>query len=243
VSVSARGSAPLYDFAAAGAAVRVVVSGAVLHMRASGALWLEQERVLVVADLHLEKGSAFASRGQLLPPYDTRETLRRLAGEAAALHPRTIVMLGDAFHDGGAEDRLSQEDADAIHLLAHGRSLVWVVGNHDPSPPESLPGDSVDELDLAGLRLRHEPVVGASPGEAAGHLHPCARITAGGRSVRRRCFVTDGERLVLPAFGAYAGGLNIRDAAFQGLFTRPPLAVALGARRAHAVGWWSVAGD
>ena len=229
MSASERPAPFPYDFAAVGVAVRVVVSGAVLHMRPSGALWLERDRTLVVADLHLEKGSAYASRGQLLPPYDTRETLRRLAEEVAQLDPLTIVMLGDAFHDGGAEDRLSLDDARAVHRLAHRRTLVWVVGNHDPSPPESLPGDSVDELELAGLALRHEPVAGPSPREAAGHLHPCARIVAGGRSVRRRCFVTDGERLVLPAFG--------------GLFARPPLAVALGSRRAHAVGWWSVAGD
>jgi DNA ligase-associated metallophosphoesterase len=163
--------------------------------------------------------------------------------EAQALQPRLIVMLGDAFHDGGAEGRLAAEDASAISALARGRTLVWVTGNHDPLPPQSLPGEAAPELRLAGLDLRHEPQVGRAEGEAAGHLHPCARISAGGRSVRRRCFVTDGERLVLPAFGAYAGGLNIRDEAFKDLFARPPLAIALGPRRAHAVGWWSTVRD
>ena len=243
MSAAARADAAFYDFAIEGAAVRVAVAGAQAMLRVSGALWLEGERALVLADLHLEKGSAYAARGQLLPPYDTRETLRRMAAEIAALNPRMVVLLGDAFHDGQAEHRLSPEDAAIICELARGRTLVWVTGNHDPLPPARLPGEAAQALALCGLRLRHEPEVGPAFGETAGHLHPCARIKAGGRSVRRRCFVTDGERLILPAFGAYAGGLNIKDPAFAGLFARQPLAVALGARRAHPVGWWSVAGD
>ncbi len=241
--MTAARSSLAYDFTCEGADVRLVLGGAEVCLRLSGALWLERERALVVADLHLEKGSAYASRGQLLPPYDTRETLRRLRAEVAALNPRVLVMLGDAFHDGGAEDRLAEEDAAAIHALARGRTLVWVVGNHDPLPPVRLPGETAETLSLGGLDLLHEPTSGPVSGEASGHLHPCARIAAGGRSVRRRCFVTDGERLVLPAFGAYAGGLSIRDAAFAGLFARPPLAVVLGGRRAYPVGFWSVVGD
>ena len=243
MSVSARAASRAYDAAAEGAAVRMTVAGSELRFRPSGALWLQAERALVAADLHLEKGSAYAARGQLLPPYDTRDTLARLAAEVEALSPRLVILLGDAFHDGGAEERLSSEDATAIRALAGGRTLVWVTGNHDPLPPQGLPGETAAELRLAGLDLRHEPAPAFDGGEAAGHLHPCARIAANGRSVRRRCFVTDGERLVLPAFGAYAGGLNIRDEAFKGLFARPPLAIALGGRRAHAVGWWSTTRD
>jgi DNA ligase-associated metallophosphoesterase len=231
------------DVATDGPDVCITVAGARTRLRPSGVLWLERERALVVADVHLEKGSAFAARGQLLPPYDTRDALMRLAAEAQALQPRLIVMLGDAFHDGRAEARLAGEDVARLHELARGRTLVWVVGNHDPVPPARLPGEPAAELALSGLLLRHEPSAGPMTAEAAGHLHPCARIVAGGRSTRRRCFVTDGERLILPAFGAYAGGLNIRDEAFKDLFARPPLAVALGPRRAHAVGWWSTARD
>ena len=239
----ARLSCPSYDLAADGCGVRMALAGAEVVFRPSGALWIEAERALVVADLHLEKGSAYAARGQMLPPYDTREGLRRLAAEVAATGPRMLVMLGDAFHDSHAGERLSAEDAAAIGGLAAGRNLVWVTGNHDPEPPRGLPGEAADELSLSGLSLRHEPLAGPAIGEASGHLHPCARVAAGGRSVRRRCFVTDGERVVLPAFGAYAGGLNIRDQAFQGLFSRPPLAIALGPRRAHAVGWRSTRPD
>lgn len=223
--------------------LRTRVASAEVVLRASGALWIEGLRILVVADLHLEKGSAYAARGQMLPPYDTRETLRRLAGEVEATGASTVVLLGDTFHDRKAEGRLAPEDAAALTALARGRRLVWVVGNHDADGPQALPGDVAAELSLAGLQLRHEPQPGPQPGEVAGHLHPAARVVATRGSVRRRCFVTDAERLILPAFGAYAGGLNVRDAAFAGLFARPPLAGALGSTRVRAVGWRSLVAD
>ena len=228
-----------------GARVRLGADEA--SLRPSGALWLGAARTLVAADLHFEKGSAYAARGQLLPPYDTGETLGRLEAEIEALAPDRLVFLGDSFHDGGGEMRLAAADAARLTAMACGRELVWVVGNHDAEGPRRLAGDVVSELDLAGLVLRHEPREGPCAdealGEVAGHLHPCARVAARGRTVRRRCFVTDGMRLVLPAFGAYAGGLSIRDRAFAGLFARTPTVVVLGAARTHVVAWGSVAGD
>jgi uncharacterized protein len=233
-----------YDYAAADCgSLRVTIGAAQATLRVSGALWLAAERALVVADLHLEKGSSYAARGQMLPPYDTRETLRRLAAEVAALAPAVVILLGDTFHDRGSEDRLAADDAERLRDLARGRTLIWVVGNHDADGPRALPGDTADELGLCGLTLRHEPQRGRQPGEVAGHLHPAARVKATRGSVRRRCFITDAERLILPAFGAYAGGLNVRDAAFAGLFARPPLAGALGRDRVHAVGWRSLGPD
>lgn len=223
--------------------LRTTLSGAAVTFRASGALWIETEAMLVVADLHLEKGSAYAARGQMLPPYDTRDTLRRLTAEIAATRPAAVVLLGDTFHDRASEDRLAADDAEQLRALAGLTRLIWVIGNHDADGPRALPGDVADELTVAGLLLRHEPQGGLQPGEVAGHLHPCAKVTASRGTVRRRCFVTDGERLVVPAFGAYAGGLNIRDRAFAGLFARDPLCGALGTGRVHAVGWRSVVGD
>ena len=223
--------------------LRTAVGSAEALLRVSGALWLAAERALIVADLHLEKGSSYAQRGQLLPPYDTRETLRRLAVEIAALAPAVVILLGDTFHDRCSEGRLAPDDAQALRDLARGRALIWVVGNHDADGPQALPGEVVAELAICGLTLRHEPLPGLRPGEVAGHLHPAARVRAASGSVRRRCFVTDGERAILPAFGAYAGGLNVRDEAFNGLFARLPLAGALGRGRVHAVGWRSLAGD
>jgi DNA ligase-associated metallophosphoesterase len=233
-----------YDYAVADCgSLRVAIGATQAMLRASGALWLAAARALVVADLHLEKGSSYAARGQMLPPYDTRETLRRLSAEIEALAPATVILLGDTFHDRRSEDRLAADDAERLRGLARGRTLVWVVGNHDADGPRALPGETADELQLCGLTLRHEPLAGQQPGEVAGHLHPAARVKATGGSVRRRCFITDAERLILPAFGAYAGGLNVRDAAFAGLFARPPLAGALGRDRVHAVGWRSLGPD
>lgn len=233
-----------YDFATATCgSLRTAVAGASVMLRPSGALWLAAESVLVVADLHLEKGSSYARRGQMLPPYDTRETLGRLEAEVARLQPRILVFLGDSFHDGAAEDRLDAADAGRIAALAAGRRLIWVVGNHDADGPRALPGERAAELVVLGLVLRHEPRAGAQSGEVSGHLHPAAKVRSPRGVVRRRCFATDGERLILPAFGAYAGGLNVRDTAFAGLFIRPLLAGALGRERVHAIGWRSLAGD
>ena len=219
------------------------LAGVEALLRPSGALWLAAERLLVVADLHLEKGSAYAARGQLLPPYDTRETLARLAAEALSLRPRAIVLLGDSFHDGAGEARLASDDAQALRALAAAAELIWIVGNHDAQGPTTLPGRTAGQLAIAGLTLVHEPANHPRAGEVAGHLHPCAKVKGRAASVRRRCFVTDAERLVMPAFGAYAGGLNVRDRAFSALFARLPLAVALGERRAHPIGWAQLGGD
>jgi hypothetical protein len=223
--------------------LRVRVRGAEVILRCSGALWLAAERMLIVADLHLEKGSSYAARGQMLPPYDTRETLGRLEAEVGELAPAAVVLLGDTFHDRRSEDRLAGDDAERLRALAVGRRLIWVVGNHDADGPQALPGETADEMSVAGLVLRHEPQAGFQPGEVAGHLHPAAKVRAPRGTIRRRCFITDGERVILPAFGAYAGGLNVRDAAFAGMFVRPPLAAALGPQRVRAVGWRRLAGD
>jgi len=228
-------------------ALFVELGGSAAALRPSGALFLEDEGALVAGDLHLEKGSSYAARGQLLPPYDTRATLDRLEAEIAALSPRTLVLLGDSFHDARAVARLAPDDARRIAALGRGRSVIWVVGNHDDEGLKTfgpaLPGDIAEAVTVGGLVLRHEPHAGLQPGEVSGHLHPCARIASRGRGVRRRCFLTDGSRLILPAFGAYAGGLNACDAAFAGLFEQPPLAGVLGAGEVHPIAYANLCGD
>jgi DNA ligase-associated metallophosphoesterase len=219
------------------------LAGAEIVCLTSGALWLVADQVLVVADLHLEKGSSYARRGQLLPPYDTRETLDRLEAVTAAMAPRAVILLGDTFHDAGGESRLNADDHARIGAIAVGRTLIWVTGNHDRAGPRVLPGDVVASLEFGRLRLAHEPAGGPSPGEIAGHLHPCARVQARGGVVRRRCFATDGERIILPAFGALAGGLNVCDPAFAPLLRGRPLALVLGTTGVHAIGWTALRGD
>jgi DNA ligase-associated metallophosphoesterase len=217
------------------------VARALCGLRCSGALWLEGEGALVAGDLHLEKGSARAHRGALLPPYDTRTTLDALEAELARLPVRTLILLGDSFHDPRAARRLAPDDAARIAALAHGRTVIWIEGNHDVRKGKSalaaLPGEVAEAVTLGGLRFVHEPRAGPAPGEVCGHLHPCVKVASHGRSVRRRAFLTDGDRLILPAFGAYAGGLNALDAAFHGLFSRPPVACALSADKVRPLPW------
>lgn len=223
-------SLPGLPGAAHDGALTIRVAGVGATLRASGALWLAEESLLAVADLHLEKGSAYAARGQMLPPYDTRETLNRLEQEIAALAPRTVVFLGDTLHDRQAESRIAGPDRERLGALAERLQLIWVRGNHDPDGAGELGGVSMDSVEVAGLVLRHDPSPAPVRGEVSGHLHPCLRIRGPAGDVRRRCFASDGQRLILPAFGAYAGGLNLRDEAFSTVFERPPTGYALGRR-------------
>jgi len=194
----------------------IVLSGVPLLADPRGALYWPAQRFLAVADLHLEKGSSFAARGQMLPPYDTASTLADLSALIADYSPSCVVSLGDSFHDGGGPTRLSDKDRDTLTRLQRGRDWVWITGNHDPEPAEGLGGVFQETLKIGVLTFRHEPKGGS--GEVSGHLHPVARIAHRGRAVSRRCFVADATRLVLPAFGAFTGGLNVRDAAFADLF-------------------------
>ncbi|MDX7951510.1 ligase-associated DNA damage response endonuclease PdeM [Lichenihabitans sp. Uapishka_5] len=202
----------------------------------SGALFHEGEGALLVADLHLEKGSSFARRGMLLPPYDTGETLLALATVVARYAPRLVIALGDSFHDPHAAARLSDADRGRIADLQRGRAWLWLTGNHDPLPHGGLDGDVAAEAAIGLLTLRHEPQPDCGTGEIAGHLHPVAKVLGTGGVARRRCFLADAKRCVMPAFGAYAGGLNIHHAAFTPLFgARPRLAHALGRDRIYAI--------
>ncbi|HEV7694628.1 MAG TPA: ligase-associated DNA damage response endonuclease PdeM [Hyphomonadaceae bacterium] len=204
------------------------VAGETLSLQACGALWWKASSVLVVSDLHLEKGSAYAAGGQMLPPYDTRATLQRIAALVDELEPTTVISLGDSFHDRGARPRMAADDVALMRRLTSAADWVWIEGNHDPKPPEDLGGRMASDLRMGALVFRHEPLAGLSRGEIAGHLHPCARVAGKMRSVRSRCFVSDGERLVMPAYGALTGGLNILDKAFGAIFPRGAIAGVLG---------------
>ena len=214
----------------------LVVAGVTFLADPSGALYHEGEGALLVADLHLEKGSSFARRGMMLPPYDTGETLLALADVVARYAPRLVIALGDSFHDPYASARLSDRDRARLAALQNGRNWLWLTGNHDPLPHATVAGDVAAEACIGALTLRHEPQAGLTEGEIAGHLHPVARVLASGGVARRRCFLTDGTRCIMPAFGAYAGGLNIQHAAFQPLFgERTRMAHALGRDRVYAI--------
>lgn len=204
-----------------------ILAGEMLAPLSEGALWWPKWRVLVVSDLHLEKGSSFAKRGQLLPPYDTSATLKVVEDLCQRLQPEIVVSLGDSFHDRSAELRLSEENTARICNLTSEYDWVWVEGNHDPDPPAHLGGRAQNTLRIGGLVFRHEPL--GERGEVAGHLHPVAKVRGkAGRSVRRKCFVTDGSCMIMPALGAFTGGLNVLNEAFTPVFPDSFLAFALG---------------
>jgi len=194
----------------------LAVAGAEFAADPAGVIYWPEQGLLAVADLHLEKGSSFAARGVLLPPYDTAATLAGVARLVARYAPRTVVALGDSFHDGEGPARIAAADRATLAALQRGRDWVWIAGNHDPDRPDGLGGSFCGLLALGALIFRHAPT--GAEGEIAGHLHPVARVGGRGRTVSRRCFACDGRRAVMPAFGAYAGGLNVRDQAFDDVF-------------------------
>ncbi|MEJ0060185.1 MAG: ligase-associated DNA damage response endonuclease PdeM [Terricaulis sp.] len=225
----ARPAAPPVALVGKNAEMRI--NGTLVAALPEGALWIEAARTLVVSDLHLEKGSSFARGGQMLPPYDTRACLRKLVALIEALAPDRVVSLGDSFHDVGGPMRMDASDRAVLEALTARCDWVWILGNHDPEIPSALGGTMLRELRIESLLLRHEPYEGDAPGEIAGHLHPCARVLGRGRSVRRRCFAADGHRTVMPAFGAYTGGLNLCDNAFSKIFPNGALALMLARDR------------
>lgn len=212
--------------------------GAPALARASGALWAPGPRMLAVADLHLGKSERLARRGgALLPPYEGAETLERLGAEIAALSPEIVVSVGDAFDDGRAAAALAPALRARLERLIEGRRWIWIAGNHDPRPP-GLGGEALETLTLGPLHLRHQAAAtapGAETVEISGHYHPKALLRLQGRRVARRCFLFDGRRLILPAFGVYVGGLDIADPIFDALMGAQAQALLLSGGRVAAL--------
>jgi uncharacterized protein len=208
-----------------------------LVLDASGALYWPAERTLIVADMHFEKGSSFAARGQLLPPYDTVATLVRLEKAVAFFQPVKIIALGDSFHDRLASARMDPSCLEKIHSLSQQCEIIWIAGNHDPDLPASLPGRSCETVKIGALLFRHEPSVQPPPGEISGHLHPVAKVVNARGSLRKKAFVSDGRRLIMPAFGAYTGGLNVLEQAISNLFEPKAMRVHVcGETRVFTIG-------
>lgn len=214
----------------------MMVNGARLQADPSGALFWPAERLLVISDLHFEKGSAMAARGHgLLPPYDTAETLKRIELLLKRFTPSVLICLGDSFHDQGAWDRLTDPEKKRLSKMSRQQETIWIAGNHDPAPPSELGGTVCAEIAIDPLVFRHEPQPGRIAGEVAGHLHPKARIRSRGRTVSARCFATDTARVIMPAFGAYTGGLDVTDPAYRPLFRRAFHAWMLLPEKVYAV--------
>ena len=196
-------------------------AGQVLEPTLEGALYWPEMKALLVADLHLGKGQALVARGQYLPPYDTDATLKMLSVVVHRTEPELVVCLGDNFHTKEQASQLSPKSLNALSGLMAGRDWLWLTGNHDPELPLALGGDMAEATDLGPFHLAHEPFATAKEAVEAGvealvcgHLHPSARLENGGRRLRRKCFARSKRQLILPAFGSYAGGLNVLDPAF-----------------------------
>nr|WP_223218287.1 ligase-associated DNA damage response endonuclease PdeM [Rhizobium wenxiniae] len=228
-------------------AEEILVHGTAAVCDPLGALYLPETQTIIVSDLHLEKGAAFARRGMLLPPYDTLATLNILKTVITRYEPKLVISLGDNFHDRRGSEFLPEDLRKMIADMARGRDWIWINGNHDPDGTTNLPGISTDELAHGGLVFRHEPSLilahQKSMGEIAGHLHPAATVRRREKSVRRPCFASDGHRLLMPAFGVLTGGLDLRHKAIQGLFRQETLvAHLLGRDRIYSVRYGSLMG-
>ncbi len=210
--------------------------GITLQLDLDGALHWAEERLLAAADLHLEKGSSYAgSAGRLLPPYDSAQTVARLERLVEVYRPLRVIALGDSFHDRAGAARLDGELAARLRALTDRADWIWIHGNHDPKPPKHLGGRGAVEIAIGPLVFRHDAHADRESvgGEVIGHYHPVASVATRGRSCRRRCFAIGQHRLLMPAFGAYAGGLNVREAAIRRLLDAEARVALLGRDRLH----------
>jgi len=210
--------------------VPVPFAGHALIPLAEGALWWPEYGALLVADLHLEQASHFARRGQMLPPYDSEETLRRVAALVHAHAPAVTYLLGDSFHDCDGAARLPDPACAALDALGNTTRLVWITGNHDS---RGHPGETAPEVRLGGITLRHQADPADPAPEISGHFHPKLSVHARGRAVIRRCFVISPTKLILPAFGSLAGGLDARSPAILAAAGRPAAALIPGRGQLH----------
>lgn len=196
---------------------RVRIGALAVDLLPGGGAHLPEHSALVVADLHLEKASAFAARGAMLPPYETLDTLTRLARIVGDVAPRTLILLGDSFHSAAHGIERGSAAFEAIAEIAGRAEIIWIAGNHDPVLPAALPGRSLPGLDIGDVRLRHEA---AEDGlrEIVGHHHPSAVLMTRAGRQRRKCFLVSPARLMLPAFGELTGGLDARSRILRALF-------------------------
>ena len=213
------------------------------RMARSGALFWVRENALLVADLHLEKASFFARHGQMLPPYDSRETLERLALAIRETGARRVFCLGDSFHDAAGAERLEPYASGMLAALTRATDWVWITGNHDSEARPAEGGAMLDEISVSSIALRHQAKLGETGLELSGHYHPKLRIVVRGRHIARPCAVASDNRLVLPAFGALTGGMDAGDPAIIAALQPARTITALVAAKAKVVSYplWQAA--
>ena len=200
--------------------------GQTLTALPSGALYHAAARILCVSDLHLGKSDRIARRsGLMLPPYETQATLDKLHADIDATTPGTVICLGDSFDDLAAADTLTDDTRLWLLRLQAGRRWIWVEGNHDAGPVD-LGGTHLGHVQAGGLDWRHIAEPGAAA-EVSGHYHPKLALPG---CPARACFLYDTQRVILPAYGTYTGGLHCTAPVLQDLFTAPAYAILTGKR-------------
>ena len=210
------------------------LAGAPLLALGTGALFWPAQNLLCVSDLHLGKSGRRGSLGEaILPPYETRDTLNRLAADLALTQAKTVICLGDSFDDRAAAEALPDSEKDWIRTLQAGRRWVWIEGNHDPGPVD-MGGTHLAELPLPPLSFRHIPRSSGS-GEVSGHYHPKATVSVRGRRISRPAFLVDSDRVIMPAYGTYTGGLRASDPALTTLMRTEAIAVMTGTSKPNAI--------
>lgn len=210
--------------------MKITFAGHNFLLHPSGTLFWPEQSLLVVSDVHLEKGSHFAERGFFLPPYDSHETLERLHKTLLELSPKRLLILGDCFHDKKGHARLPKKERALFdELLSY--SPIWIVGNHDGDfVPEGF--DAYETFELGGISFRHEAAKDSGP-EISGHFHPKIDLVHKGAFISRPCFVEDGVKMILPSFGAYTGGLSIGHKSIAQHFKTPPRTYIKGRDRIY----------
>lgn len=195
----------------------IKINGQDVMCNADGTALFNNARMLVVSDLHLEKGRALSATSPV-PQYDTDATLIALEEAILRDKPDEVLFLGDSFHRADLAKSLAQHHQDKLQELAHGRNFIWVLGNHDPNLPDFLPGEVAMDYVNSNITFRHIAQPAIIGGEVSGHYHPKVRIKTKVRAISGKCFIHDGQRLIMPAFGAYTGGLSVFDQAIADLF-------------------------
>ncbi|MBC7522009.1 MAG: ligase-associated DNA damage response endonuclease PdeM [Sandarakinorhabdus sp.] len=211
--------------------VSLSFAGESLTPLACGALHWPAQSALIVADLHFEKASAFERRGRLLPPYDSHDTLGWLIDALEATGARRVFCLGDSFHDAGGPGRLPPGPRSALRALTTSLDWLWITGNHDDDAGAALGGRVMEQAQIGALVLRHQAVPGDPAPELSGHFHPKVAVMARGRRIVRRCFAVSPTKIILPAYGAFTGGLWIDDPAIAAAMPGPVVACVAEAGR------------
>lgn len=181
------------------------------------AAFLPDSECLLVADLHFEKGSYLQAKGHApLPTYDTADTIERLAALIKRYRPKSVAALGDSFHDVAAGERLSEQNFKAVNdIVASVSDFIWILGNHDPDIPHGLEGRQEDHIQSGGFLLTHLPTDSEGGLNICGHLHPKVSLKTSRRRFWKPCFACADNRIILPSFGTFTGGLDVSHPAIN----------------------------